>query len=116
MVVGSNAQHSVYSVKNTTRWIPKPLESIAPPKARPVTTTLCCLTLLEQTHTAEETAKLYTQTIFLQTRQALQTDQQPYAQDKVEFNRIIRDFRSVITLEIGYHRSFTEMPTALAKI
>ena len=34
----------------------------------------------------------------------------------VEFDRVVRDFRNLVTLELGYHRAIGRLATALARI
>ena len=72
--------------------------------------------LLEQARSADKTAQLYRDTILPQARQALEVDQKSYAQGRVEFDRVIRDFRSLLTLEVGLYRSIANLGTALARI
>lgn len=72
--------------------------------------------LLEQARSADKTAQLYRDTILPQARQALEVDQKSYAQGRVEFDRVIRDFRSLLTLEVGLYRSIATLGTALARI
>ena len=54
--------------------------------------------LWEQARVAGETRQLYEETILPQARQTLDADQQSYANGAVEFDRIVRDFRNVLTL------------------
>ncbi|MBW3542717.1 MAG: TolC family protein [Planctomycetes bacterium] len=72
--------------------------------------------LVAQARAADETAELYQSTILPQARQTLAADQQSYGQGRVEFDRVIRDFRSVLTLEVGYHQALGRLATALARI
>jgi len=72
--------------------------------------------LLEQARAADETATLYEKTILPQARQTLQADQQSYGRGKVEFDRVVRDFRNLLTLEFGYHRAIGRLATAIARI
>ncbi|MEZ6049618.1 MAG: TolC family protein [Planctomycetaceae bacterium] len=65
---------------------------------------------------AEQTAELYKATILPQARQTLDADLQSYAQGTVEFDRVIQDYRNLLTLELGYHRSVGEIGIALALI
>ncbi len=68
---------------------------------------------MEQANAADKTATLYRDTILPQARQTLDIDQKSYAQGKVDFDRVIRDFRTLLTLEVGLHRAIA---TALARI
>jgi outer membrane protein TolC len=72
--------------------------------------------LWEQAKAAQETASLYKSTILPQAKQTLDVDQQSYSNGVVEFDRLIRDFRTVLTLELGYHRAVGQLATALARI
>ena len=72
--------------------------------------------LLEQARAADKTATLYRDTILPQARQTLDIDQKSYAQGKVDFDRVIRDFSTLLTLEVGLHRAIATLGTALARI
>ena len=72
--------------------------------------------LWAQAQAASQTATLYETTIVPQARQVLDTDQQSYSGGHVEFDRVMRDFRNLLTLELGYHRAVGQLATALARI
>lgn len=72
--------------------------------------------LWEQARTAAQTATLYEETILPQARQTLDADQQSYANGNVDFERIVRDFRNVLTLELGQHQAIGRLAIALARI
>lgn len=72
------------------------------------------LDLLEQARAAAETVELYENTLLLQARQTLESDQQAYGQGKVEFDRVIQDFRSLLSLEVEYHRAIGRLAIAIA--
>jgi outer membrane protein TolC len=72
--------------------------------------------LWQQAQSANETAELYQSTILPQARQTLRSDQEAYANGTVEFDRVIRDFRSVLTLEIGYHKAVGQLAMVLARV
>lgn len=72
--------------------------------------------LWEQARAADETVRLYRETILPQARQTLEADQQSYPNGAVEFDRVMRDFRNALTLEDGLHRSTARLATALARI
>lgn len=74
------------------------------------------LDLLEQARAAERTAQLYQTTIIPQAEQTLRADQESLTDGTVEFDRVIQDFRNLLTLEFGYHRSVGELATAIARI
>ena len=65
---------------------------------------------------ADETALLYRDTILPEAKRTLDADQEAYINGKVEFDRVVRDFRNVLTLELGYHRSLGQLATAIARI
>lgn len=65
---------------------------------------------------AHETATLYQRTILPQARQTLAADQEAYTNGGVEFDRVIRDYRNLLTLELGYHRALGDLATANARL
>ena len=72
--------------------------------------------LWEQARVANETALLYQDTIVPEAKRTLAADQEAYANGDVEFDRVVRDFRTLLTLELGFHRSRGQLATALARI
>lgn len=72
--------------------------------------------LWEQARAAHETAKLYETTIIPEAMRTLRVDQASYQNGSVEFDRVIQDFRTVLTLEVGYHQAVGQLATALARI
>tara|TARA_R110002111_G_scaffold247140_5_gene310195 strand:+ start:6635 stop:8137 length:1503 start_codon:yes stop_codon:yes gene_type:complete len=72
--------------------------------------------LLAEARRAEETAELYKETILPQARQTLSADQQSYSRGAVEFDRVIRDYRNLLTLELGYHQAMGELAISLARL
>jgi outer membrane protein, heavy metal efflux system len=72
--------------------------------------------LLAQAESAEEIATLYRETIIPQARQTLETDQRAFAENLVEFDRIIQDFRNLLVLELAYHEARGRLAIALARI
>ncbi len=74
------------------------------------------LDLLEQARAADETAKLYQDTIIPQSEQTLRADQESLIDGSVEFDRVIQDFRNLLTLEFGYHRAVGQLATSIARI
>jgi cobalt-zinc-cadmium efflux system outer membrane protein len=72
--------------------------------------------LWEQAVAADQTRQLYVETILPQARQTLEADQQSYSSGAVEFDRVVRDVRNVLTLEDGLHRATGQLATALARI
>lgn len=65
---------------------------------------------------AYETATLYEKTILPQARQTLAADQESYTNGAVEFDRVIRDYRNLLTLELGYHQAVGDLATAIARL
>lgn len=72
--------------------------------------------LLAEAHRSQETAALYQSTILPQARQTLDADQEAYGNGAVEFDRVIRDYRNLLTLEVGYHQAMGDLATAVAKL
>ncbi|WP_197533951.1 TolC family protein [Symmachiella dynata] len=72
--------------------------------------------LLTEARRAEETATLYQQTILPQARQTLEADQESYSNGTVEFDRVVQDYRNLLTLELGYHQSIGDMAVMIAQI
>ncbi len=72
--------------------------------------------LMAEAHRAQETATLYHATILPQARQTLDADQEAYSNGSVEFDRVIRDYRNLLTLEVGYHQAIGDLATAIAKL
>lgn len=74
------------------------------------------LDLWEQAKAANETVELYDSTILPQARQTLDADQKAYVNGTVEFDRVIRDFRSVLRLELSRQQNLGQLATLLARI
>ncbi|WP_166822506.1 TolC family protein [Thalassoroseus pseudoceratinae] len=74
------------------------------------------LDLLTEARRADETAELYKSTILPQSRQTLTADQEAYVNGTVEFDRVIRDYRNLLTLELGYHKAIGDLAIAIARI
>lgn len=74
------------------------------------------LDLLTEAQRAAETAALYRSTILPQARQTLSADQDSYSNGAVEFDRVIRDYRSLLTLELGYQQALGDLAIANARI
>jgi cobalt-zinc-cadmium efflux system outer membrane protein len=72
--------------------------------------------LWEQARAAQQTIELYEQTILPQARQTYEADQQSLANNTVSFDRVIRDYRTLLNLELGYHRALGQLAVALARI
>ncbi|HCS50529.1 TolC family protein [Rubinisphaera sp.] len=74
------------------------------------------LDLVTESHRAAETANLYKSSILPQAEQTLAADQDAYINGVVEFDRVIRDYRNLFTLELGYHKAISDLTIANAKI
>jgi outer membrane protein TolC len=72
--------------------------------------------LWEQAKAAQQTVELYEKTILPQARQTYEADQQSLANNTVTFDRVIRDYRTLLGLELGYHRAVGQLAIALARI
>lgn len=65
---------------------------------------------------SEETVTLYEETILPQARQTLTADQDSYSNGSVDFDRVIRDYRNLLTLELGLHQAKGDLAIAVAKL
>lgn len=72
--------------------------------------------LWEQARSADETATLYQETIIPDAKRTLNADLEAYTNGDVEFDRVVRDFRNLLTLELGYHRSLGQLASTLSRI
>ena len=72
--------------------------------------------LWEKAQTAAQTASLYQATLRPQAQETLVIDQESYANGTVDFDRLIEDVRSLLMIELGYHRAIGELATVLARI
>lgn len=65
---------------------------------------------------SQETITLYEETILPQARQTLASDQDSYSNGSVDFDRVIRDYRNLLTLELGLHQANGDLAIAVAKL
>jgi outer membrane protein TolC len=72
--------------------------------------------LWEQARASQQTVELYETTILPQARQTFEADQKSLINNTVTFDRVIRDYRTLLSLELGYHRALGQLATALARI
>lgn len=72
--------------------------------------------LWAQAVAAEKTVVLYRDTIIPQARQTFEADQQSLINNAVAFDRVIRDYRTLLNLELGYHRALGQLATTLSRI
>jgi outer membrane protein TolC len=72
--------------------------------------------LWQQAESSRRTLELYESSILPQARQTFQADQKSLGNNSVTFDRVIRDYRTLLTLQLGYHKALGEYATALARI
>jgi outer membrane protein TolC len=74
------------------------------------------LDLWEQAMASHRTVQLYEESILPQARQTFEADQQALVNNTVTFDRVVRDYRTLLNLELGYHRALAQLATVLARI
>ena len=74
------------------------------------------LDLLEQARASQQTVELYERTILPQARQAFVAEQKSLINNTVTFDRVIRSYRALLNLELGYHRALGQLAIAIARI
>jgi cobalt-zinc-cadmium efflux system outer membrane protein len=72
--------------------------------------------LWEQAVASRKTVELYEQSILPQARQTYEANLQSLANNTVPFERVIRDYRTLLNLELGYHRALGQLATTVARI
>jgi outer membrane protein TolC len=72
--------------------------------------------LWAQAEAAQRTIELYENTILPQARQTVEADQKSLVNNAVTFDRVIRDYRTLLSLQLGYHKALGQLATALARI
>jgi cobalt-zinc-cadmium efflux system outer membrane protein len=72
--------------------------------------------LWEQARAAQQTVQLYEQTILPQARQSFEAEQKSLANNTVTFDRVIRSYRTLLNLQLGYHRALGQLAAILARI
>ena len=72
--------------------------------------------LWAQASASQQTVELYETTILPQARQTFAADQASLINNAVTFDRVIRDYRTLLNLQLGYHRALGQLATALARI
>ena len=72
--------------------------------------------LWAQADAAQRTIELYEKTILPQARQTFEADQKSLVNNAVTFDRVIRDYRTLLNLELGYHKALGQHATTLARI
>jgi outer membrane protein, heavy metal efflux system len=72
--------------------------------------------LWEQLRFSQKTVELYESSILPQARQTFEADQKSLINNTVTFDRVIRDYRTLLNLELGYHRALGQLATTIARI
>lgn len=72
--------------------------------------------LWEQALASQRTIELYETSILPQARQTFEADQKSLINNTVSFDRVIRGYRTLLNLELGYHRALGQLATTLARI
>lgn len=72
--------------------------------------------LWEQARASQQTVELYEKSILPQARQTFEADQKSLVNNTVTFDRVVRDYRTLLNLELGYHRALGQLATTLARI
>jgi outer membrane protein TolC len=72
--------------------------------------------LWEQARASQQTVELYEKSILPQARQTFEADQKSLINNTVTFDRVIRDYRTLLNLELGYHKALGQLATTLARI
>lgn len=70
----------------------------------------------EQARADQQTVELYETTILPQARQTFEADQKSLVNNAVTFDRVVRDYRTLLSMELGYHRALGQRATTLARI
>ncbi len=71
---------------------------------------------LAEVKAARQIVQYFDDSILPQARQTLSADTEAYQLGKVEFDRVIEDFRNLIQAEVGYHNSLARYATAIAQL
>jgi outer membrane protein TolC len=72
--------------------------------------------LWAQAQASQRTIELYERSIVPQARQTFEADQKSLVNNAVPFDRVVRDYRTLLTLQLGYHKALGQLATALARI
>jgi outer membrane protein TolC len=72
--------------------------------------------LWAQAQAAAKTIELYEKTILPQARQTFEADQKSLINNAVTFDRVIRDYRALLSMELGNHKALGQLATGLARI
>lgn len=74
------------------------------------------LDLWEQALSSHRTVELYEKSILPQARQTFEADQKSLINNTVTFDRVVRGYRTLLNLELGYHKALGQLATTLARI
>ena len=72
--------------------------------------------LWQKAEAGRQTLELYERSILPQARQTFEANQQSLINNTVTFDRVVRDYRTLLTLQLGYHKALGEYATTLARI
>lgn len=72
--------------------------------------------LWEMAVASQRTVELYEDSILPQARQTFEADQKSLINNAVTFDRVVRDYRTLLNLQLGYHRALGQLATTLAQI
>jgi outer membrane protein TolC len=72
--------------------------------------------LWAQATASHEIVLLYKKTILPQARQTFEANQASLMNNTVTFDRVVRDYRTLLSFELGYHKALAQLATALARI
>jgi outer membrane protein, heavy metal efflux system len=72
--------------------------------------------LWEQAKANQQSIELYEKSILPQAKQTLAANQKSLVNNSVAFERVVRDSRTLLNLELGYHRALGQLATTLARI
>lgn len=72
--------------------------------------------LWEQARASQKTVELYETSILPQARQTFEADQKSLVNNTVTFDRVIRDYRTLLNLELGHHKALGQLATTLVRI
>jgi cobalt-zinc-cadmium efflux system outer membrane protein len=72
--------------------------------------------LWTQAQASHETVELYRTTILPQAQQTLEADLQSLANNTVTFDRVVRNHRALLNLQLSYHRALGQQAITLARI
>lgn len=72
--------------------------------------------LWEQAIASQKTVELYESSILPQARQAFEAGQKSLVNNTVSFDRVLRDYRTLLNLELGYHKALGQLAVTVARI